>query len=127
MQLSSVVSAIGRMPLEFRSRGNVSMLQLLAESGYLTNQSLVTIELLSAYFAEHPESVDAWLLKSLDNRASPSWYLLDLSAASGPGKWAVGFYPGEHREYFDRREDACAVFVKNWLIQSSEYANVSSR
>jgi hypothetical protein len=126
MQLSRVVSSIGRMPLEFKSRGNVSMLQLLAESGYLQNQSLVTVELLTAYFAEHPESIDAWLLQSLDNHGSPSWYLLDPSAANTQGKWAVGFYPGERREYFERGEDACAVFVMNRLIQLSEYANVAS-
>jgi hypothetical protein len=126
MQLSSVVSSIGRMPLEFRSRGNVSMLQLLAESGYLEHQSFVSVEVLSAYFAEHPETIDAWLLQSLDNRGSPSWYLLDPSAANAQGKWAVGFHPGERREYFERGEDACAVFVKNRLIQLSEYANVAS-
>ena len=126
MQLSSVVTSIGRMPLEFKSRGNVSMMQLLAESGYLATQSLITVELLSAYFAEHPESINAWLLQSLDNRGSPSWYLQDPSAANAQGKWVVGFYPGERREYFERGEDACAVFVRNRLIQLSEYANVAS-
>jgi hypothetical protein len=96
------------------------MLQLLAESGYLANQSLVTVELLRVHFAEHPESVDAWLQQSLDNRGCPCWYLLNPSAGAAQGKWVVGFYPGERREYFERGEDACAVFVKNWLIQLSE-------
>lgn len=109
------------MPLEYKSRRDVSMLQLLAESGYLTHQSLVTVEVLSAYFAEHPESIDAWLLQSLDNHSSRSWYLLDPSAAKTQGKWVVGFLPGERRVYFERGEDACAVYVKNWLIQLSEY------
>jgi hypothetical protein len=126
MQLSKVVSSVGRMPLEFKSRDNVSMLHLLAESGYLANQSLITVELLSAYFAAHPESVDAWLAQSLDNRSSASWYLLDPSADKSQGKWMVGFYPGERREYFERGEDACAVFVKNRLIQLSGHANVAS-
>jgi hypothetical protein len=102
------------------------MLRLLADAGYLGNQSLITVELLSAYFAEHPESIDAWLLQSLDNRSSPSWYLLDPSAANTQGEWVVGFRPGERREFFERDEDACAVFVRNRLIQISEYANVAS-
>jgi hypothetical protein len=126
MQLSSVVSSICRMPLEFKSRGDVSMLRLVAESGYLTNKALITVELLSAYFAKDPESIDAWLLQSLENRSSPSWYLLEPSAANAQGKWVVGFYPGQDREYFERGEDACAVFVKNRLIQLSEYANLAS-
>jgi hypothetical protein len=126
MQLSNVVSAIGRIPLEFKARGNISMVQLLAESGFLANQSLVTVELLSAHFSEHPEDLVAWHLKSLDNGGSPSWYLLDPGDANAQGKWVVGFFPGEHREYFERGEDACAVFVKNWLIQVSAYAHGAS-
>jgi hypothetical protein len=119
MELSSVVSAIGRMPTEFHSRVDVSMMQLLIDSGYLSNQSLVTIDLLSTYFAEHPEAVDAWLRQSWDNRGSPSWYLQDPQSENSQGMWVVGFYPGDHREYFERGAEACAVFVKNRLIQMS--------
>jgi hypothetical protein len=126
MQVSKVVSAIGRMPIEFKSRGDVSMLRLVRESGYLANQSLVTVELLSAHFSEHPEDLDAWHSKSLDNRGSPAWYLLDPGDTNSRGKWVVGFFPGENREYFDHGEDACALFVKNWLIQVSAYAHDAS-
>jgi hypothetical protein len=123
MELSLVLSAIGRMPTEFRSRGDVSMVQLVVESGYLLNQSLITVDLLSQYFVDHPEAVDAWLRNSLDNRGWPSWYLQDPSSATSQGKWVVGFHPGEHREYFERGSDACGVFVKKWLIRISERAN----
>ena len=124
--LSKVISAIGRMPIEFKSRGDVSMVRLMRESGYLAEQSLVTVELLIAHFAQHPDDLDAWHRKSLDNRGSSSWYLLGPSESNFPGKWEVGFHPGENREYFDHGEDACALFVKNWLIQVSANAHGAS-
>ena len=74
------------------------MLGLVRESGYLVHQSLVTVELLSAHFSEHPEDLDAWHKKSLDNRGSPAWYLLDPGDSNSQGRWVVGFYPGENRE-----------------------------
>jgi hypothetical protein len=120
-ELSSVISAIGRMPTEFRSRGDVSMMQLLSDSGYLASQSAITIELLINHFVEHPEAVDAWLRLSWDNRGWPSWYLQDPQSENSRGMWVVGFHPGEHREYFERGADACAVFVKNKLNQMSGY------
>jgi hypothetical protein len=46
MDLSSILAAIGRMPTEFRSRGDVSMVKLVSESGYVENQTLVTVDLL---------------------------------------------------------------------------------
>ena len=122
MKLSSVISAIGRMPTEFRSRGDVSVMQLLIDSGYLASQSAITIDLLRNYFAEHPEAVEAWLRLSWDNRSWPSWYLQDPRSADSQAMWVVGFYPGEHREYFEQGADACAVFVKNKLTQMSGHA-----
>jgi hypothetical protein len=114
------------MPTEFRSRGDVSMVKLVSESGYVENQTSVTVDLLSEYFAEHPEEVEAWLRASWDNRGWPSWYLQDPSSANSQGKWVVGFHPGEHREFFECGADACGMFVKNWLIRVSERANAAS-
>src|SRR3954465_8781711 len=97
---ANTIEAICRMPAEFRRRGDVSMMDLLKESGYLENRSHVTEVLLQLYLNDHPEVIEAWLIESQDQRTSEGWYLLDPTAAEAGRGWIVGFYPGGTRKKY---------------------------
>jgi hypothetical protein len=62
---------------------------------------------VSAYLAEHPDLVDAWLGYSGDKRASSGWYLVEKPA----GTFEVGYYPSGNRLAFTDRGRACAEFI----------------
>lgn len=109
------IAAIGRMATEYRQRGNVSMIQLLKESGYLTDSGAITAQKLRDYFRTHLEDLDSWVLESYDNRSSPSWYIQEPDAPGTAGQWVVGFYPGDARDTFTDGAEACAIFVKRTL------------
>ena len=120
------IEAICRMPAESRRRGDVSMIDLLKESGYLQADWKLTEVLLQAYLRDHPEAIEAWLTESQDQRGSGSWYLLDPAAAGAERSWVVGFYPnGPKRKYSDGAE-ACAAFIKQYVERLSTYASDAS-
>ena len=113
MQTSDVIAAIGRMPREFRRRQDVSMLALLKESGYFGRAPDITVAALQSHFATHADDLEGWILNSDDNRSSPAWYIAEPGSANA--KWVVGHHPGDRRDHFESRAEACAVYVKRWL------------
>jgi len=115
MDIADVVAAIGRMPTEFRERGDISMMQLRKESGYSANPAAVTEAELARHFRTNPDQIDSWLIHSQDNRGVPAWCLLDPPAAKDRGLWVVGFYPGSRRYSFEAADEACAFYVKRYL------------
>jgi hypothetical protein len=119
MHTNDVITAIARMPREFRRRQDVSMLALLEESGYVGRSRDFTIAALRAHFATHADDLDGWVLNSYDNRSSPAWYVAEPS--SPDAKWVVGHQPGGQRQYFDSAAEACAVYVNHWLEDASSF------
>jgi hypothetical protein len=101
-----------RLPIDFRSLGTFSEVDLVRESGYLSALSAVTVELLADCLANHPDWCDAWFGWSDDKRSSPSWWL----DGTGPSEYRLGYYdPSLERQaepiLFNDRVRACAEFV----------------
>jgi hypothetical protein len=114
--LDSVVEAVCRLPIDFRSLRKFSEVELLRESGYLSARAAVTLELLADCLANHPDWCDAWFGWSDDKRSSPSWWL----DGTGPSEYRVGYYdPSLERQaepmLFNDRARACAEFVSREL------------
>lgn len=112
--VDTVISKLCRIPIAFHERGDVSVIQLLAEAGYVVNPHAVTTEAIENYLRAHPELVDAWLGYSEDQRCSPTYYL-DIRSANSPGtQCAVVYYDATIRrsEPMADRFVACAVFIK---------------
>jgi len=126
MQVNDIVTDIGRMPGEFRRRGDRSMIQLLEESGYFSNSAAVTVQRLRDHFRMHSENLQAWVLHSEDNRSSPSWYIVEPEAANSGARWTVGYHPGDQRETYEHGDEACAVYVKRWLEQIGGFVKHAS-
>jgi hypothetical protein len=123
MQSDALLSRVCCLPQEFRRRGDISMVGLLGESGYLRSPRTITEERLAEYFRSNPDAIHAWLLESMDQRCSPAWYLQSDAA----GTWTVGYLNrGGQREAEVSYEDAaqaCAAFVARWLVQLENIVN----
>ncbi len=99
------------MPIEFREKQNVSMYELLRESGYFEKPTQITEEMLEIYFNKNPELIKAWLQESEDTRSSPAWYFKKGMFF----RWHVGIYPGNEKQSFSSQSKACAYYVKKYI------------
>src|SRR5262245_23716112 len=113
--------AIGRlcsMPAEFTTRGDVSMVNLIRDSGYIEVADQVFESEIEEYLREHSDLVDVWRQYSEDQRCSPAWYLSSpkFAARATDSRWRAGYYstlPAERTEsVFPDGYAACAYFVK---------------
>jgi hypothetical protein len=62
------------MPAEFHRRGDVSILKLFKESGYLEHASSIDIQDIQQYLTAHPDLVSDWSAYSEDQRTDRGWY-----------------------------------------------------
>lgn len=69
-----MIAAICRIPTDYLRRGDVTLSQLLSESGYFDDPNALDVAPLAAHLADHPELVDDWLVYSEDKRTSQGWY-----------------------------------------------------
>jgi hypothetical protein len=102
-----VVARICELPVEFRTRGNASVTQLVEESGYAGHKTAVTVEAVSRYIHDRPDLIEAWFSYSEDQRTSSGWYLI----CRADGKFEVGYFPKGERLAIADREAACAEFI----------------
>jgi hypothetical protein len=102
-----VVAKICELPVEFKARGTVSIIQLVDESGYRSARAALTADVVSAYLRQHPHLIDAWLAYSEDKRTSSGWYVTQRSGDS----FEIGYYPNGERISASGRVAACAEFI----------------
>jgi hypothetical protein len=123
---SAIVEAICRMPDDFTRRGDVCMISLLKESGFLSSPHELTEQVLHQYIQVHPEVIDSWTGLSEDQRASECWYVLRPEWAESRGSWVVGFHPGGPRKNYSNGVDACAAFIKRYVDDLAKSARHAS-
>ena len=111
--VSKAVKAVCHMPRDFQESGNVSMVTLLKESGYLQIAENITEQLLKAYFEQHQDLINAWLRNSEDTRSSPNWYFSKPNDQNR--QWVVSFFPDGTTHRFSHAAQACAFYVKQYL------------
>ena len=102
-----LIAKLCALPVHFKSRRDVSVDQLVGESGYHVDPEALSVEAVSAHLREHPELVEVWLAYSEDKRTSSGWYIVP-----GPGDtFEVAFYPEGERLSMKGRVHACAEFI----------------
>jgi hypothetical protein len=62
------------VPRRFKERGDVSMIDLLSEAGFLTSDTELSETGILAALHGDPSCVDDWLTLSVDNR-SEGWFV----------------------------------------------------
>jgi hypothetical protein len=102
-----VVAKVCDLPVQFRARGNVSVVQLLEESGYRAAPETLSVAAVSAHLHKHPDLIEAWFMYSEDKRTSSGWYISQRSN----GVFEIGQYPEGERISASGRVPACAEFI----------------
>jgi hypothetical protein len=102
-----VVGGICELPVQFKVRGTVSIIQLVDESGYRTAPESLTVEEVSRYLHEHPDLIVAWLSYSEDKRTSSGWYITRRSDDT----FEIGYHPKGERIVVAGDAPACAEFI----------------
>lgn len=95
------------MPIQFKARGDVSMVQLMRESGFAESPDALTPSAVSDYLRQHVHLVEAWVTLSEDKRTNSGWYI----RRTLDGSFEVGYYPDGPRLSFGDRMQACAEFI----------------
>ena len=126
-----VVVSLCDMPAVFRDRGDVSMVELIVESGYAAAPAEVTQDLIESHLRAHPDLVLRWLHYSEDQRCSPAQYLcLPDGIATKPGSCIVGYIETNRseskRKRFQNSYRACAFFIKREAEKLRAIANEAS-
>lgn len=102
-----VVTRVCDLPVQFKARGTVSVLDLVDESGYRADPASLTVDAVCAHLRGHPDLVDAWLAYSEDKRTSAGWYVTQRSGDT----FEVGHYPEGDRISVTGPVSACAEFI----------------
>ena len=122
MNTRDVIMRICEMPSEFKKRGDVSMIQLLEESGYRQLREKVTEFHILPYIQTHPTVVEAWQCYSEDQRCRSGWFLQDKK---------VGFInalgqTASSQTYFNSKLD-CSVYIKHMVNALCTRSSVTQR
>jgi hypothetical protein len=113
MRIDEVVTAVCRLPIDFRSSRDESPVSLVNRSGYLAVRGEITIARLLACLATQPDWVDAWFAYSEDQRCTPCWFLGET--ASGYEVALIGGAEPHESTMFDDLLEACATYVHREL------------
>jgi hypothetical protein len=108
------ITRVCQMPVAFQERGNISMIDLIRESGYLRDYQNVTEAAIDAFLRRHPELTSHWIQYSQDQRCSPAWYLVGPRDGHPDLRWTVGRHPSSPKKEwsFPDHIAACAFFIK---------------
>lgn len=121
-----VLTSLCRMPEDFWRRRDVSMVELMHESGYPKVHWQITEADIEKHLRAHPELVSDWVVESDNNRGTPAWCLSDSASSwNEHKKWLVSYLTtkGEQTDlhFFDNRYSATAFFIKRYVDQMLPY------
>lgn len=109
-------TALAEYPLDQQSQ---SMLDVIAESGYVPDGEAFSVEAISAALRGRSDLVRAWLQYSEDQRISQGFFFESVA-----GCWVVGYATADgvvSQESFEDEFVACALFVKKKADALHEY------
>lgn len=113
----SITAAVCTMPVRLKARGDVSLVQLLRESGYLDSPGSVTVATVVSHLRQHLDLIDAWLMLSADKRCDSGWYLTEKQG----GLLELGYFPTGPRTEFSDRVRGCAEFIVREAASLAEF------
>ena len=118
--VQEVVEKVCSIPSDFHTRGDVSVVYLLEESGYDTVRDAVTVPIIQQHLQAHPHLIDVWGDYSGDKRCSSGWFFDDSRHTTGHYSSSAG---RSQEQVFSERSQGCAEFIKleleSWRENSS--------
>jgi hypothetical protein len=113
MEIATITKAVCEIARTFEEKGNVSVITLFEESGYLEDPNQITEEQILEYLRHNPDLIDTWVLHSENQRTSQGWYIKSPVGNDSPSDiWIVGWYPGGEINKFRDGASAVAFYVK---------------
>jgi hypothetical protein len=109
--LINIVKKVINIPKEFNSSGNISVNNLLIQTGYIEVFNQIGKEEIKKELINNPSYISEWLSWSEDKRTTSGWYFKD----NENGSYSVGYFSdkiGKEEIYSDINE-ACSIFIKN--------------
>jgi hypothetical protein len=104
------------MPIDFRTRGNISMVRLIEESGYSSLADEISEAVLEQHLRRHPELVPVWIQYSEDQRSTPAFGFGPNTIGDSARDWRVFYWDHDPAKRSDRtfpdQFTACASFIK---------------
>ena len=110
MTIAETVAKVIRLP-ELHNRGDMSVQELLRQSGYFEMHEEVTEDTIRESLSQHPECVDAWIQFSEDKRTDRGWFITQESE----DRYLVGYHPRSVDAFpqaYSDRVKACAAYTK---------------
>jgi hypothetical protein len=108
------------IPKDYYSRGNVSRLQLIEESGVKSHLREFTIATIAECLEKHPDLIDACEEECEDIRGTVVWFF----GKDEVGEYIVGFVgedmEAENIEKFQGRTAACAEYIHRSVLSMLE-------
>jgi len=103
------------MPRRFHSLGNISIFNLLEETGYFERHDQISEDGIRTALLCCPECVQEWIQYSEDKRSSSGWYLtLNDEGLYETAYFDIKAVPNTtNRFQYESAVDACAAFIKH--------------
>jgi hypothetical protein len=121
MEVNDTIKGLIYLPSKFNNAGNISIYDLLKETGYLEKYEKVSVEEIRNGLARCAECVEDWIVYSEDKRSSSGWYFKKKDNK----RFVVGCIDlngnSTHNEY-ENGVDACAIFIKHEIDEISGVA-----
>lgn len=111
MNINNIINKIIKLPETFYLNGNVSIYNLLRDSGYFEMYDQIDENNILEELTKHPEYVKIWLEWSDNKRTDSGWFF----QKSDHGKYTVDYFPKKEKSDSVEYEDsklACATFIK---------------
>jgi hypothetical protein len=118
----ALLETLCRIPIEFHSRGGISMVGLVKESGYLAR--------IEAFLRTSPEAMEAWFADSDNQPYRPAMYIIAPAEQMsrhmrGGTHWETWYVTTENETIRVEHADefkATAHFVKHMIARLGEIA-----
>jgi hypothetical protein len=113
MNIEDVIQKIISLPKVFNDLSDVSIFELIKETGYFQMHDQILEQNIREELNRHPEYVKEWLNYSEDKRSDSGYYFKQ----DDRDNYVVGYYDKKNRKQpkriYTNQIEACASFVKN--------------
>jgi len=111
MEINDTINKIILLPRLFNNLKDVSICELLKETGYFEFYNKITEELIYEKLSQFVECVNEWILYSEDKRTGSGYYIIQ------EGKYfLIGYFDGKEKlmkKKYTNKIEACAFYIKN--------------
>jgi len=91
MDSKNITKAVCEIAKTFEEKGDLFVVQLLKETGYLERPEMITEDEILKCLKQHPDLLDTWVLYSENQRIPEGWYIkTPVENDSSSITWKVG-------------------------------------